>query len=223
VNASVLSAFGTLVSPVRIDLARSKVRVLTNLDVAEREELLDDLRARGRAILEAAGVDAAAIELRYGLDARYLGQGNELTLWFGADRDAAHPAFPASADEVLAAFQTEYDRVYGLSIPGVPIEAVTWRLSAIAPAATVPVASLPAASGPPTVAHRRAVRFDRGHAAADTPVYRRGALAAGHTFEGPAIIEERETTAVIRPGWRAEVHADGTIIATRHVSGEASA
>ena len=34
-NASVLSAFGTLVTPVRIDLARSKVRPLASMDAAE--------------------------------------------------------------------------------------------------------------------------------------------------------------------------------------------
>ena len=49
VNASVLSAFGTLVSPVRIDLARSMPRLLDRVDEAERDALLDELRG------EAAG------------------------------------------------------------------------------------------------------------------------------------------------------------------------
>ena len=43
-------------------------------------------------------------------------------------------------------------------------------------------------------------------------------LGAGARFAGPAIIEERETTAVIRPGWSAEITDDGSIIATREVS-----
>jgi len=37
----------------------------------------------------------------------------------------------------------------------------------------------------------------------------------GAVIEGPAIVEERETTAVIRPGWRAVVQPDGSILATR--------
>ncbi len=49
----------------------------------------------------------------------------------------------------------------------------------------------------------------------DTPVYRRSDLGAGATFAGPAIVEERETTAVIRPGWSVTVAADGTLIARR--------
>ena len=56
VNASVLSAFGTLVTPVRIDLARSMVRPLDAVDAAERDALLDELRAEGRRVLAAAGV-----------------------------------------------------------------------------------------------------------------------------------------------------------------------
>ena len=210
VNASVLSAFGTLVSPVRIDLARSKVAVLGELDPVEREALLEELRQRGRAILVAAGVDPSAVMFRYGLDARYLGQGNELTLWLGEG-----DAFPADNDEILARFDAEYRRVYGLTIPGLAVEGVTYRLSAVAPPADVPVATLAAASGEPIVDRHRPVRFERGRPPVATPVYRRPLLGAGHRLTGPAIVEERETTAVIRPGWAAEVLADGSIVATR--------
>jgi N-methylhydantoinase A len=49
----------------------------------------------------------------------------------------------------------------------------------------------------------------------DTPVYRRPDLGLGQQITGPAIIEERETTAVIRPGWVASVNADGSLVAER--------
>ncbi len=54
-NASVLSAFGTLVTPVRIDLARSRVRPLATIDPADRDALLDELRAEGTRVLERGG------------------------------------------------------------------------------------------------------------------------------------------------------------------------
>ena len=38
---------------------------------------------------------------------------------------------------------------------------------------------------------------------------------AGTRIVGPAIVEERETTAVIRPGWVVEVAADGSLVAER--------
>lgn len=212
VNASVLSAFGTLVTPVRIDLARSLVRALDGIDAAERDALLDELREEGRRVLTAAGVDAASVRFRYGIDARYAGQGNEITIWLGEG-----PQWPVTDDEVRERFETDYKRIYGLTIPDVAIEAVTWRLSVDAPIGKVdPVPKLATEPGAPVTTRR--VRFDRHRPAVDTPVYRRVDLAPGQRFAGPAIVEERETTAVIRPGWDVTVGDDGSIVAARAVN-----
>jgi N-methylhydantoinase A len=104
VNASVPSAFGTLVSPVRIDLARSLPRLLSDIDPAERDALLDELRDEGRRVLLAAGVPADQVVFRYGVDARYAGQGNEITVWVGEGQQ-----WPASDDEVTAEAAEAFD------------------------------------------------------------------------------------------------------------------
>jgi len=212
VNASVLSAFGTLVSPVRIDLARSMPRRLDHVDAAERDDLLDELRDHGRRVLASAGVHADDVRFRYGLDARYAGQGNEVTVWLGEGE-----AWPADDSAVLAAFEHEYRRIFGLTIPDVAIEAVTWRLSVYADAQHVDPHPL-APGGEPEPIARRTLRFGVGASPAEAPVYRRADLGAGATFAGPAVVEERETTAVIRPGWSVDVAADGSMIATRSTS-----
>ncbi len=211
VNASVLSAFGTLVSPVRIDLARSMPRLLESVDIAERDGLLDELRGEGRRVLSAAGVPAGDVRFRYGLDARYSGQGNEITVWVGTGE-----AWPASEADVRAAFESEYRRIYGMTIPDVAVEAVTWRLSAYAEKVQVrPDTGATGEAGAAEPVSRRPVVFARGTTAVDVPVYRRQDLGVGATFGGPAIVEERETTTVIRPGWHAEVASDGSLVATR--------
>jgi len=211
VNASVLSAFGTLVSPVRIDLARSLPRLLHLMDDADRDALLDELRAEGRRVLLAAGVPDDAVVFRYGVDARYAGQGNEITIWVGEG-----DAWPATTAEVTAAFEAEYRRIYGMAIPDVAVEAVTWRLSASATTSIVePDQTLAPADGPPAPKSNRPMVFSRGVPAIDAPVYARADLGAGATFDGPAVVEERETTSVIRPGWRVQVADDGSLIATR--------
>ena len=46
----------------------------------------------------------------------------------------------------------------------------------------------------------------------ETAVYDRYALTAGMTLTGPAIVEERESTAVIGPGGRARVDAGLALI-----------
>ena len=211
VNASVLSAFGTLVSPVRIDLARSMPRLLESVDIVERDGLLDELRSEGRRVLSAAGVPAGDVRFRYGLDARYSGQGNEITVWVGTG-----PEWPASEADVRSAFESEYRRIYGMTIPDVAVEAVTWRLSAYAEKVQVrPDTGATGAAGAAEPAARRPVVFGRGADAVDVPVYRRQDLGVGAEFAGPAIVEERETTTVIRPGWHAEVASDGSLVATR--------
>jgi len=210
VNASVLSAFGTLVSPVRIDLARSMLTLLDDSVLTERDALLADMQADGERILASAGVDTGAVRFRYGMDARYRGQGNEVTIWVGEGT-----SWPASIADTLERFATEYERVYGMRIPDVPVEVVTWRVAAWAAAPAVEVATLPAADGEPTAHRTRRARFDRGSDEVEVPVYRREALGAGATVAGPAIIEERETTAVIRPGWTMTVAPDGSLVAAR--------
>ena len=44
----------------------------------------------------------------------------------------------------------------------------------------------------------------------ETPVHDRAACAPGAHIDGPALIEEPESTLVVPPGWSAEVLGDGT-------------
>ena len=211
VNASVLSAFGTLVSPVRIDLARSMPRSLEGLNEAERDGLLGELRDEGRRVLMAAGVDEDSVVFSYGVDARYEGQGNEITIWVDKGAD-----WTVSMAEVQAMFEEEYRRIFGLAIPDVTIEVVTWRLAASAELPEVEPSLIAGGEVPDggSVVGRPVV-FERGSLPVDTPVYRRDRLVPGTRFDGPAVVEERETTSVIRPGWSVEVAHDGSLIATR--------
>ncbi len=152
------------------------------------------------------------VRFRYGVDARYAGQGNEVTVWVGEGDARGRPATTTCS----RAFEAEYRRIYGLTIPDVGIEVVTWRLSAV-------VGGTPSSSrrrSPPvrraTPTGHRAGRVRRAAAPpSTTPVYRRADLGAGDRFDGPAIVEERETTVVVRPGWRVEVAPDGSLVATR--------
>ena len=211
VNASVLSALGTLVSPVRIDLARSMVRPIKGIDEAERDALLNELRDEGRRVLIAAGADPSSVTFRYGIDARYIGQGNEITIWMGEGDQ-----WPGNTVDVVAAFEADYRRIYGLTIPDVGVEAVTWRLSAYAKADEFePLVELSDKPGAPHGS--RAVRFTRQGQPIMTPVYRRSDIGRGQVIEGPVIIEERETTAVIRPNWTVTLGNDGSVIADRKV------
>ena len=48
------------------------------------------------------------------------------------------------------------------------------------------------------------------------PLFDRAALSEGQVIKGPALIEERETTLVLPPGWTGVVDAIGCITARRN-------
>jgi N-methylhydantoinase A len=117
--------------------------------------------------------------------------------------------------EVEERFAARYAAVYGMTIPDVPVEVVTWRVAASAPAPRVSLAAAGAPGGAPQQKGVRQVRFHRGSEAVATPVYDRLSLPMGATVTGPALLEERETTTVLRPGWVAVVTDDGSVLARR--------
>jgi len=56
----------------------------------------------------------------------------------------------------------------------------------------------------------RAVYFDDGYA--ETPIHDRYRMGPGTRIDGPAIVEERESTMVVGPGATARVAEDGSLI-----------
>jgi N-methylhydantoinase A len=138
---------------------------------------------------------------------RYFGQQHEVTTWCDVD-----PRGKRDVAWLRKLFEDEYDQLYHLRLPDVDVEVVSWRLIATGPSASRDSAAMLASSPVKANATRKA-HFNG--AEVDTPVYQRRELARDQAIEGPAIIEERETTIVILPGWTAKVHASGSIMASR--------
>ncbi len=205
--ASVLSAFGTLVTPVRLDLVRSELGRLDMLDWDRVKELLEELETEAHAALLDAGIDHAQVRYGYGADMRYYGQANEATVSFESD-----PRALGGPENIRIAFEETYQRLYGVTLSDVPVEVVTWRLSAHGPeierGGRVTLADVP---GKPV--SKRAIWFGPGSQPVD--IFNRNHLSRGQVIDGPVIIEERETTIVVLPGWRAEVDDIGCVIAER--------
>ena len=202
--ASVLSAFGTLVTPVRFDLARGTAG---GIDWKAAEATYADMASEAGIALEAAGCAPDEINYIYGADMRYAGQQNEVTIDFDGD-----PTGKQDIASMRESFETSYEAQYGLRLPNMKIEVVAWRISALGPAVE--------RHGIPDLADKAG--DPKGHrpvfiAGAPEPVavYDRSALAAGQVMDGPVIIEERETTIFILPGWTASVAENGCITAER--------
>jgi N-methylhydantoinase A len=213
--ASVLSAFGTLVTPPRLDLSRGALARLSALDWKLADDIFTRLVDDGKKGLAGAGCAAGDITYRFGADMRYFGQQNEITAWFESDPRRKHDA--AWLREV---FEQGYERLYSLRLPEVDIEIVSWRIVATGPAASrdsVPMLQ----TTPAKPRGRRKARFNGNDV--DAPVYARSDLAFQQVVAGPAIIEERETTIIILPGWQARVDRTGCIMASKDSASKDSA
>ena len=204
--ASVLSAFGTLVTPARVELVRSHVVTLDGIQWDAVSQTLSGLAADGRDALIEAGLAVADISYQFAADVRYLGQQSELRIVFDED-----PRKLRDSAAIGSRFETEYAAQYGLKLDGMSIEVVNWRVTATGPARDRSASSNRASHA--ALGETRPV-FMRG-SAVEAPVYQRRAFWPEAPVAGPIIVEERETTIFVLPGWAVETHGSGSLIATR--------
>jgi N-methylhydantoinase A len=197
--AGVLSALGCLASPVSFDYVFGYMRELKHVDWASVNARFAALEREGRRHLAEAGI-VDGVNVRYSADMRYLSQRYEVNVQL-----PAQPLGPELLDRLHEDFYAAYRQHYGRDIREVPVETVSWRLAISGPTPDLAVA-WPAPEGAgEALKGRRAVTFPGGGVAADCPVYERGALAAGAEVEGPAVVEDHESTTVIPPGARARI------------------
>jgi N-methylhydantoinase A/oxoprolinase/acetone carboxylase beta subunit len=206
-SAGVTAAIGLLAAEVKFDVARTYVRRLDAVDPAAVGAMYDDMAAQAMDVVRQSSVTSEIAVVRTA-DARYVGQGYELTVPVPSGRldDAAMARVRTSFDEVYAAR-------YGYSSPPEPVEIVTWKLSAIGGAPRVNLAKAATPRGSARKLDRRAYFPERG-GFVDTAVYDRYALSAGMLIDGPAIVEERESTTVLPPGATATVDDWANLIVT---------
>jgi N-methylhydantoinase A len=196
-GAGVTSALGFLVAAPAIDYVRSTVTRLETADWGHINRLFDDMENDARALLVESGADPGRITFSRRADMRYVGQGFEIRVPLPDGRLAA--SFVA---DLKRRFLETYEQLFDRRIEDVPIEALTWRLSATAPVPSIHLNFAGQGTGKvAAVKGRRRVHFsDTGYV--DCTVYDRYGLTAGASYRGPAVVEERESTTVIGPDAR---------------------
>jgi N-methylhydantoinase A len=116
-------------------------------------------------------------------------------------------------DEILESFEDVYRALYGHTVRATPVDVVSWRVTATGPR---PRLALRETAGGATVEAackgRRRAWVPEGRDFAEVAVYDRYALGAGAAFQGPAIVEERESTVVLGRDARARVDQWGNLI-----------
>jgi N-methylhydantoinase A len=208
-GAGVMSAIGFLSAPLAFDFVRSASGRLDDLDWARIEQLLAEMEREGQALLAESGAPIAAIAHQRLVEMRYVGQGHEVRVPLPAGRLG-----PERIAELRAAFEAEYQRLYGRLGPPVPLEAITWRVVSSGPRPALRLLVQGDATGEAARARKGARRayFSELGGMVETPVYDRYRLGPGAAFDGPAIVEERESTLIVTPGARCLVDDQWNLI-----------
>jgi N-methylhydantoinase A/oxoprolinase/acetone carboxylase beta subunit len=114
---------------------------------------------------------------------------------------------------VVQRFEEEYLRLYGSSPTDVEPEILTWRLRISGPRPEPDIAAR-LGKGDALRGHRKMWFPNEGYI--EGAVYDRYALTPGLEFEGPAVVEERESTMVIGPKGKGLVTAGGNVEVSIH-------
>lgn len=205
--AGVGSALGFLLAPVAYQVVRS-LRVDERApDLPALSVLLAGMDREAVAIV-AAAAPGQALGRRFKVEARYQGQGHEISLDLpGATLDAH------SLAQLRKQFEQRYQQQFGLLIEQVPLEFLTWSLEVTAPQ-SAPQGAAPAAPAAAAAAQApvHAV-FDTGLGRfLDHARWRRDSLTVDMPIEGPALIIEDQTTTVVPRHWRACLQTDGHLL-----------
>jgi N-methylhydantoinase A len=205
--AGVGSALGFFTAPVAFDLSRSHRVPLDSADFVEIERLFSELETEGEQILQQAD-KAQGIIYERTLMMRFVGQ--------GAETDLALENKPFNRwekNEIRALFDRVYEKLYGRTYPETPVEFVTFKVRVSLPDRPFRIPPLEKKGGnlkDCLKGQRQAFSLlEKDYI--PFQVYDRLKLFPGAHIDGPAIIEEKESTVVIGEDAKASVDEYGFV------------
>ena len=151
-------------------------------------------------------VAPAEVARHYFADVCYAGQAYHLEVPFA-------PEAPDPFATLTAAFYAAHDRTYGFA-PAAPVRLVNLRAVHRAAAALTPAQAW-TRTGETPLRRRARILLPERKAGVDAAVYDRAALRVDDTIEGPAIVEQDDTTTLVTPGWRGRVDRLGNLVLER--------
>lgn len=191
-GAGATSAYGLLVAAPVIDLVHTYVVEIGDSDWGVIEEIYADLERRASELLADAGVGWDRLTFERSVDMRYVGQAHQISVPISEGKMDEH-----GEAGLLEAFTRRYAESYALLNADFGVEALNWRLRASGPPQDLRV--LPTSvSHPRSDISTRDVYFPE-FGFVSTAVYQHGRLEPGAEIEGPAVIEQRESTTVLSP------------------------
>ena len=202
------AALGLLVSDLRQDRVVTCHQDTTALNLDQVGQAYGELEQDIRTSFERHGSMAGSVSLNLAADFRYVGQGYEVTV----DLPPGKPTHDA-IQETVARFHTAHRAQFGYHYEDSAVELVNLRATGVQELAPLHLPTLEPGTGDIDAARSgmRAVCFDPTGVFRETPVFGRSRLHADDEIDGPAVIEQPDSTTVILPDQHARIDRFGNI------------
>ncbi len=198
----ITNAIGCLVADLRHDYVRTVNTPVPDLDMDAVRAIFEAQIAEGRTTIAREGVEVEEINVIHSADMQFQGQSHILTV-------PVSNATPARAD-LQAAFEAAYWARFEVELPEIRAVLVNLNTAVIGRRPRIALDALAQAERGAAAPAARRVWFPGGWR--ETPIHRRAQIAPGARFEGPAIVEQLDTTIVVEPGDRVLADDLGNLI-----------
>ena len=203
----ITNAVGCVVADVRHDYVNSINIPLAHADMDQVEQIFCIQIAAGKKIIEAEGVEIEELLVIHDVDMQFQGQTHILNFPVQETR--------LSRESLQSAFETAYWDRFEVELPEIRAVLVNLHTAVIGRRKPVPLAALTNAKEQKNTIDEcitgiRRVWFEAGWK--ETPVYKREFLPVKAKFNGPAVIEQLDTTIIVEPENQVEVDLEGNLI-----------
>lgn len=203
----VFAALGLLCTDVAEDHVQTDIGLLEDLDPEAIASQFNILERKAIGEYAVQGFREDEVSFIREVDARYPGQGFEIRVVVNDPHDLA------VTKQIARKFHTQHREIYGHSSDEESVEIVSYRIRAvIAMPQYQPSSTMTQTASERATISQRLVYFDPASGFIQTPIYRRAGLGQSDLIEGPAVIEQEDTTTVIPPGWVASLDEFGTLV-----------
>ncbi|MBT6275162.1 MAG: hydantoinase/oxoprolinase family protein, partial [Chromatiales bacterium] len=199
----ITNALGCMVADLRHDYVRTLNTSVDALDLELVHQTLSEQRNQGEAMLAREQVEIESVRVLHSADMQFQGQSHLITITL----DSANP----ERQELQAGFEAAYWARFEVELPEIRAVLVNLNTAVLGRRPQIQLKSIRSQSNDQEHKQQyREVWFESG--VCSTPIVSRGQLPIGHQLEGPAIIEQLDTTTVLPPEFRAQVDTDGNLI-----------
>ena len=200
----ITNALGCVVADLRHDFVRTVNRPLDTANMAEVHAILAAQEAEGRRLTGVEKITLTATRAEYSADMQFVGQTHLLRV--------SLPDATPSREDLQRRFEAAYHARFRVDLPTIRANLVNLNVSVIGQRPELDLSRLIDPKGRKPQAEPSAMRPVWFGGWTDTPIYWRDHLPLNISLQGPAIIEQMDTTSVIDPGCRVTSDLDGNLI-----------